>query len=400
MSRNSLAIILLILFFSCSQEKTNKTEEEPIIKDTIPAIPEMSEKIEKVKEEPYWDALAEFFAGEISDEPLLQEKQQTRFYASYKATINKMWQQREKKFIIPLRKWAKEEMSAEHSSGKAVFYPFSGPDFLTIYALFPKAKSYTLLGLEPEGHLNNYRNFGKYTFWMKELNILTKALDDIMQLSFFKTKDMAKELKYRYLDGTTSILLFFMKKYNLKILNTERIYIDDSLNIKVIKDSSYSFTPWDTILTGVRIYFQDSTKEIKKLIYLSQDASDNLQSKDSTLILFVKKNFPQGANTFIKSASYLMYKPYFSKIKNTILQVSDFLLQDDSGMPIYNFPAEKWELKFYGNYERPIPLFYNWYQKDLRKIYKSDTTIKPLAFGIGYYVYSHRSNLMIARKKK
>ena len=95
-----------------------------------------------------------------------------------------------------------------------------------------------------------------------------------------------------------------------------------------------------------------------------------------------------------------MYKSYFSKIKNTILQVSDFLLQDDSGMPVYNFPEEKWDLKFYGNYERPIPLFYNWYQKDLYKIYKSDTTIKPLSFGIGYYIYSHRSNLMIARKKK
>lgn len=103
--------------------------------------------------------------------------------------------------------------------------------------------------------------------------------------------------------------------------------------------------------------------------------------------------------TYLKAASYLMYNDSFSNIRNTILANSSHLLQDDSGMPLKSFDNAKWDLKFYGAYTRPIGLFSNSYQSDLRQVYASNQTIKPLDFGIGYQFAVNQSNLMLAKTK-
>ncbi|MBW4634464.1 MAG: hypothetical protein KME30_21900 [Iphinoe sp. HA4291-MV1] len=57
-------------------------------------------------------------------------------------------------------------------------------------------------------------------------------------------------------------------------------------------------------------------------------------------------------------------------------------------------------LKFYGSYIRPIAVFNHDYQPELRRIYATDKTIKPLNFGIGYKFGINESNLMLAETKK
>lgn len=94
-----------------------------------------------------------------------------------------------------------------------------------------------------------------------------------------------------------------------------------------------------------------------------------------------------------------MYYDSFSTIKNVILAQSQHILQDDSGMPLKSFDKQQWGLKFYGNYTQPIALFKNRYQPDLRQIYQSDKSIKPLNFGIGYKFGVNESNLMLADRQ-
>jgi hypothetical protein len=91
-----------------------------------------------------------------------------------------------------------------------------------------------------------------------------------------------------------------------------------------------------------------------------------------------------------------MHDEHFSTTRNLVLSQSTGLLQDDSGIPVKYFDKHKWELKFYGTYTEPIDLFNKRYQPELRKIYNSDRTLKPLNFGIGYKFRVDESNLMLA----
>jgi len=52
-------------------------------------------------------------------------------------------------------------------------------------------------------------------------------------------------------------------------------------------------------------------------------------------------------------------------------------------------------------YTKPIDLFHNDYQQDLRDIYtQKKYTVKPLTFGIGYNYNLAETHLMLFQRKK
>ena len=104
--------------------------------------------------------------------------------------------------------------------------------------------------------------------------------------------------------------------------------------------------------------------------------------------------------TFTKAASYLMFKPYFSAIRQFILDQSLYVLQGDSGIPLRYFDPAVWDLRFYGTYSCPIALFSNCYQADMAARYRRGQDIQPLPFGIDYRHRARTSNLMLASKKE
>ena len=96
-----------------------------------------------------------------------------------------------------------------------------------------------------------------------------------------------------------------------------------------------------------------------------------------------------------------MHRPTFSIIRDLILDESEHLLQDDSGIPVQYFQDGRWDLTFYGTYSFPISLFAERHQEDLKEIYdKKEEKIKHLPFGIGYQYHKGTSNLMRASKKQ
>ena len=107
-----------------------------------------------------------------------------------------------------------------------------------------------------------------------------------------------------------------------------------------------------------------------------------------------------GVYTFIKSASYLMYNEDFSTIRRLILDQSQIILQDDSGIPHSAFQKHGYHYTLYGMYNGPISLFSSKYQTSLSNSYKSEKqNVKPLVFGIGYKYKPGESNLVLYRKK-
>ena len=106
-------------------------------------------------------------------------------------------------------------------------------------------------------------------------------------------------------------------------------------------------------------------------------------------------------NTFLKSASYLLHYGSFTTIRNLILDKSDYLVQDDTGIPFKYFNNADWKVSLFGIYEKPVKDFIDdLYQEDLDSAYKSTINLKKLDFSLGYHWSSKEQNQIVAKKNK
>jgi hypothetical protein len=301
-------------------------------------------------------------------------------WASHARALDAGWASLEREHLAPIRAWSRSELSS-HAS-RAVFYPFSGPDFLFAYTFFPEAGDYLLVGLEPVGGVPELVALPEEET-ARRLKWVQQTLGDMLQISFFRTNDMKSGLAD---EGVLPILLVFLARTGNQVLRVEPVGLDGQPEAAVAAGSRPP--------RGVRVTFlPEGAESPRRLYYFSVDLSDwSLQGKrDFTRFI---KTFDEPA-TYLKAASYLMYREKYTRVRSLILSRSSVLLQDDSGIPLADFDGGRWDLKFYGTYTRPIPLFADRYQPALKAAYE-DGGAGPLEFGIGYKHRSGEANLMLA----
>jgi hypothetical protein len=380
-----------------SQVKMENSQVQTEKRDSVPSIPE-------VKQDPYWDELGQFLAGfPVDSTSPFYPLTTWQTWKEYRAFIERSWNEYEKHYLIPFREWARRNVDDCRDSTLPVFYPFSGPDWVSVQALYPGHPVYVFFGLEPEGHIQRLRHLPEqWTPAIAKQNLvnLEYSLDEILRLNFFKTKEMAVELRRVWLDGATPLLLLFFKRCGYTILWVERIEVDSLMQEIPISDS-VPFRYSDRVLTGVRIFFQaPNSKQVFTLYFFNQDVRDAEMEKFPFFLKWLQQRLDRCCS-FTKAASYLMHYPQgYLKMRDFILNHSQLHVQDDTGIPYRHWDRLRWELRFYGNYAPPIPLFREFYQPDLADQYRQDSTIPPLSFGIGYHLGVKNASLMVACLKK
>ncbi|MFN3316723.1 MAG: hypothetical protein ACK40K_07910, partial [Raineya sp.] len=262
------------------------------------------------------------------------------------------------------------------------------------------------IGLEPIGNpLDVEKIAKKQTNYFSALNQAGYFLADF---SFFRTNDMAVDLTGKRsveVDGTIHLIMLYLAQLDNEITYYEKVAIDEQGKVvlaneyKKLDTSNKSKT-----IYGNRIFYKRKGDEkIRSLIYYSVNISDEGLNKRPEFKAYLQSLRPTAS--YLKAASYLMYsveapgKNYnFKTIRDIILMNSKYVLQDDSGMPLYNFPDEKWQKTFYGVYAGPIALFSNRYQTAMREAYKNKEQVRNLPFGIGYQFREGSYNLMLDKK--
>ena len=86
-------------------------------------------------------------------------------------------------------------------------------------------------------------------------------------------------------------------------------------------------------------------------------------------------------------------------IRNYILQNSNLVLQDDTGVPFRDFEASKWHVQLFGAYSHPDRPFRREYQRDLARAFQANTNVRELGFSLGYGAGRRPSILMLAHRK-
>ena len=332
-----------------------------------------------------------YIAGRKSKK--FSEIQQKDYYRNYVEKINQSWNNTTAKNLIEIEKWSRKNMIPGVNDRIALFYPFSGPDFLYADAFFPKAHTYILVGLENPGKLPTISKMND----QERTNYLNKLLHSfryVNQSGYFSTKQMMNDFTDSSMNGILHILLFYISKTEHTIMGISSVGIDDFGNYIVKKN----FQVEDKNPNGIRIkFFKNSDDEIKTLYYFPIDLSDE-NMKDNLGFLLFLSGFSQ-KNTFMKSASYILHDNNFQLIRNLILNQSKNILQDDSGIPYSVLKKSGYQVNLFGSYSRTIKTFSTNFQADLQHALEKEG-IGELSFKLGYNSWQNEMVLLLAKKKE
>jgi hypothetical protein len=270
-----------------------------------------------------------------------------------------------------------------------VFYMFSGPDFLYVDQFFPKAAVYVLCGKEPLGPLPDPARVANLS---GALGNLENAMRSSLNTTYFITKNMKVDLHEQNLNGVLPILYTFIARADKSITNVTF----GSLNTGGVFEE---VTPGKNggSTRGVRIRYTDNQSgDSQTMYYFTTDISDDGIKATPGFLKFCER-LGTGAS-LLKSPSYLLFENGFATIRNFILDHSNLIVQDDSGIPLAYFDPNKWNLHFFGVYLGPIEVFKQYYQPRLHELFEQSNP-PPLEFGFGYRWNYKEANLIVATRK-
>ncbi len=317
------------------------------------------------------DDIGLFLAGmPLRNGATLSALQQTEEYQAHRREMRAVWGGATLR-LNHMRSWSNSELSPNFSDGETVLYPFGGPDLLHVSALFPQARTYALMGLEPAGEVPALESMPPGEV-LAVLTAFRQATRTHLESGYFITQDMRSDLQRSALRGVTPILLSTVALTGGRVESVNRF--------------SAGGKP------GVELRFCDAAGLSHRACYIEADLSNAGFSSG-----YRKWLAGLGGNiTYFKAASYLMHGDGFSQSREFFLAQSRGILQDDSGIPFRCFTGG-WTLRYFGVYEQPIKLFSKYQQDDLRQAYATQPT-SPLLFRTGYRVSQMEGNLLLALK--
>lgn len=399
MKKNFPFIFLLLILAACTSSPKEETKTQPVKKDsaTTPAKETTEEKKpgQASCKNDTLNTVAAIIAGIPDSSAIYATVKSSPAFKSFSRSMEKRWHTFDSTRLATLRNFREKELSKEVKNPSTLFYPFSGPDILYAATFFPDADNYVMVGLEPVGTLPDWENDKTDTLELY-FNKVNTSLNAILKFSFFRTKSMKSDFADAEVNGTLHLLMLFLKRTGHELCSAKPITLDSTGKL-IYVDRFETLRRMNVKTRGVEITFTGNGKK-KTLRYFSTNAADEALKHNKGFVSFLKSMGT--VTTYLKGASYLMHKNYFSIIRNVILEQSSQVVQDDSGIALNYFlkSNSKWSFKFYGQYTHPIPMFSQFYQPVLDSLYKKEGST-PIGFGIGYNFKDRNSNFMIATKQ-
>jgi len=331
------------------------------------------------------DDTAKFLAGmPVSAGSPLADLAKERSWQAHANYFNLAFRRVEDRQLSRIRRWSRANVTIRRPT---LFYMFSGPDFLYANAFFPDETTYILSGLEPVGAVPDLAKVPKGAM-PHVLYAIGRSMSSLLNISFFKTKDMKTELRAGPVSGTLPVLYVFLARSGKTISEVSLVRLAE--NGEVVRQTRSEPAG---AAQGVKITFSSSPEGPPQTLYYFSTNLANNGFKKSGFEQFCDK-LGEGFG-LVKSASYLLHSGGFSDVRNFLLKKSAAIVQDDTGIPVGYF-GSGWQLHPFGRYLGPIGIFPGKYQPELAQVFRQHG---GLDFGVGYRWRPNESNLLLAVKK-
>ena len=270
------------------------------------------------------------------------------------------------KFLAPMQSWSSQHLSKLGT--KKLTYVFSGADIITPLALFNTADHFTLIADQTPEYTLTQEISG--TQIAKECQTQTY----FARYGYFRTND---------LEGKDAVKPRFVKMLAYSILMSggsvvKMDYLSIATNGKLeIRDNPAAVKP-----DGLRFHVTTADKRTVLVDYLRMNLSNSGLGAEPRLQQFLASH--TNDTIFIKSASHLLQKNYFSILAGLITEHAHNVVQDETGLDIALF-TQHYQIDSYGKFLRPHPL---WHDSAsgvrLRDFLSAKNPLQPLPFTIGY----------------
>ncbi|MCC6624289.1 MAG: hypothetical protein IT385_23760 [Deltaproteobacteria bacterium] len=312
--------------------------------------------------------------------------------AGYTKKTSELWAKWDKQIGAPMRAWAATELP--RAAGETIFYPFAGPDFPTVQVLYPDANRYVLVALQTGGPVPDFA-----AMETKALNRYLKTFrsgwESFTLRGFYDTDDLKRDTPV--LDGITPALLAFAVRLGYVVDKVEPIRVDAAgKDVEVHPGDRATLATWDSVrLTLTRPASASAPAATVLLDYLYVDLSDGALAKRAHEKAWIAAMSRHKVVT--KAASHLMQKPFFSIVRDAILEHTPLIWQDETGID-YADLDKRFEVRLYGKFTAANKLFMKGVQRSLARAYKTRQDIGPLPFKVGYKKESG-SCVQVARRR-
>jgi hypothetical protein len=304
-------------------------------------------------------------------------------WAAFAKEVTANWTRYSQKIAEPMSQWALAELPRISDT---VFYPFSGPDFVTVHQLFPTAQRYVMMAMQNAERPLDLANIAP-DLLEPSLGVLTSAWQHFGENGFYVTEYLEKYLySTRANIGASTFIVSFLSLQGFEI---ERV-----VPIQVAADGTLQEMSPDTPRwRSVRI---QASKQGKPIIidYLKIDLSNaGLQATPENLMLI---NTLTTNPVLFKAASHLPQNVGFNVIANQVLAQSPLIVQDETGLS-YSTLIRAHQVALFGKFVVAHHAFTS-YHTDLAKAFAQRSDIKPLNFRFGYFKDGNYALMVAARK--
>ena len=308
----------------------------------------------------------------------------------HRAEMEKVWTRIDPR-LQAMSHWSRDELSRLPGAEAPVFYPFGGPDLFAVFNLFPHASSFILVGLEAPGRLPMPEE-AKGAGLAEDLARLRQPFESMAQSGYFVRTQIDEQLSGGHFDGILPILLIALVRAGQMPEAVQYVRLDQSGQLVGLEDPAAS-------AGAVRILFRPAAGpgKVRSVFYYAQDLSNDGVFPDSGFYHMVEKLGT--VNSFIKSGEYLLHTDPFSNLRKLMLDRSQVVLQDDSGVPLRFFTSDRWTVDLYGHYEDVLAAYKPWFQQDLAAAYQRKDKILPLPFAAGYQTAVSGGCLILSNRK-
>lgn len=312
-------------------------------------------------------------------------------WKEHRRKLDESWRRAEAGFIAGLRGFGESTVRPGSGAERPLFYPFGGPDALTAVLCFPQSPAYVLAGLEPPGTLPTAEQIAKQDLPMF-FGAIRESMASELGRSFFVTREMDHRFRGQITDGLLLPILFLLARTDHEILGLRAIRVDEEGRVVALPADGAVGEKFRN--RGLEIEFQGKGAP-QRLYYFTVNLNDKRFGANTGFQTYVTQLGT--VRTLLKATSYMTHRPEFSVIRDRILAQSEAILQDDSGIPYKFFDPSVWQVRLFGEYERPYGSFRWLEQPTLRQAYQSPG-VEPLPFHLGYGFHRIPSNLLLARR--
>lgn len=344
--------------------------------------------------DPFWNEISDFISGIETPESKFYSFSSSSNYKNYSKSIDAFWSKIQTDYISHVTTFSNEKLPAKYKNNTG-FYPLSGADFINLYFFSPGSPRYIMVGLEPPGMISDPSSISTNDL-NNGLNSVISIMSEISAQNYFTRKRMKREFANKHFSGTLPVMLIFLNRLGMVVDYVRKIGI--SPNGEILEYSNII----GNNIEGNQIFFhpKSNPNDKRELLYFKLFINENSWEESTPEGAFFNKS--GRLNVVMKSAEYVMQQDIYKSFLHGLIQKTDYIVQDDSAIPLNILDNAIWEKKAFGEYNGRIKLQNTPNvpdQKELFELIKEQKNQLPFKFGYGVLKGADKSNLMIICRK-